>query len=142
MAAIIWLIAALVLVGAEALSGELVLLMLAGGAIAASGTTAFLELPVVVDGVVFAAVSVLLLATVRPVARRHLLRRPMLATNAEALQGKTAVVTSVVDAHGGQVRLAGGIWSARPLHAGDVFAEGEDVMVMEIDGATAVVWKS
>ena len=30
MAAIIWLIAALVLVGAEALSGELVLLMLAG----------------------------------------------------------------------------------------------------------------
>ncbi|MBE7160278.1 MAG: NfeD family protein [Williamsia herbipolensis] len=142
MAAIIWLIAALVLVGAEALSGELVLLMLAGGAIAATGTAALTDLPVVVDAVVFAAVSVLLLAGVRPVARRHLLRRPMLATNAEALQGKTAVVTTTVDAHGGQVRLDGSIWSARPLHSGDVFAEGEDVMVMQIDGATAVVWKS
>ena len=142
MAAILWLVAALVLVGAEALSGELVLLMLAGGAIAASGTAAFVDAPVVVDGIVFAAASVLLLATVRPVARRHLLRRPMLATNAEALEGKTAVVTTTVDAHGGQVRLEGSVWSARPLHPGEVYAEGDDVMVMQIDGATAVVWKS
>ena len=140
MSALLWLAAALILVGAEALSGELVLLMLAGGALAASGVALF-DLPLVVDGIVFAGVSVLLLGAVRPVAKRHLMRRPMLATNAEALQGKTATVVTTVDGHGGQVRLDGSVWSARALHESDVFESGQDVMVMQIDGATAVVWK-
>ncbi|GAA1463890.1 NfeD family protein [Williamsia maris] len=141
MAALVWLAAALVLLGVEALSGELILLMLAGGALAASGSALFFDLPIAVDGVVFAVVSVLLLAAARPVAKRHLMRRPALATNAEALQGKTAVVTAEVTSRGGQVRLDGDTWSARPMHDADVYETGQDVMVMQIDGATAVVWK-
>ncbi len=141
MSALAWLAAALVLVGVEALSGELILLMLAGGALVAGGAAAVFDPPVVVDGVVFAVVSVLLLGVVRPVAKRHLLRRPALATNVEALQGKTAVVIEQVDGRGGQVRLDGSTWSARAMHETDVYETGQDVMVMAIDGATAVVWK-
>ena len=141
MAALVWFAAALVLVGVEALSGELVLLMLAGGALAASGSALFFETPIVVDGVVFAVVSVLLLIAVRPVARRHFMRGPVVATNADALQGKTAVVTAEVTSRGGQVLLGGDTWSARAFDDADVFETGQDVMVMSIDGATAVVRK-
>ena len=42
----------------------------------------------------------------------------------------------------GQVKLDGQVWTARPLNEGDEFEPGEQVTVMRIDGATAVVWKS
>ncbi|MBT0568073.1 NfeD family protein [Williamsia sp. CHRR-6] len=142
MSAAVWLIVALILLGAEALGGELVLLMLAGGAFAAAATAAATDSPVLVEGIVFAVVSVVLLITVRPVARRQLSKRPALATNAQALPGKTATVIELVSGQGGQVRLAGEVWSARSLHPGDEFAPGQDVQVMEIDGATAVVWRN
>ena len=62
--ALIWLIAALGLAGAEALTGDMFLLMLGGGALAAAGTSAVFDWPVWADGVVFLLVSVLLLVIV------------------------------------------------------------------------------
>ncbi|RFZ62974.1 hypothetical protein BB170200_01677 [Mycobacterium marinum] len=43
--ALIWLIAALVLAGAEALTGDMFLLMLSGGALAASGISWLTDWP-------------------------------------------------------------------------------------------------
>ncbi|MFB7346153.1 NfeD family protein, partial [Streptomyces hydrogenans] len=44
-----------------------------------------------------------------------------------------------VDAEGGRIKLAGEIWSARSLDATRVFEPGDEVDVVEIEGATAVV---
>ena len=57
---LIWLIAALGLAGAEALTGDLFLLMLSGGALAAVGSNLIFD-NYVIDGAVFLVVSVLLL---------------------------------------------------------------------------------
>ena len=141
MSALIWVIAALLLVGAEALSGELVLLMLAGGAASAAVVDAIADTPAWVEGVVFAVVSIMLLGTVRPVVRRHLRRGPTVSMNVQALEGKSATVVSTVDDQDGQVRIEGDLWTARPLNQHDVYETGEKVTVMRIDGATALVWR-
>ncbi len=126
---------------AELMIGDLVLLMLAGGALATAGVDAVFDTPIWVDGVVFAVVSLLLLLVVRPVAKRHLLSRPRYLSNTEALEGRSAVVTEAVDEQDGRVKLSGEIWSARALEPGARIQPGEQVTVVRIDGATAIVWK-
>ncbi len=140
-AAVIWLIFALVLAGGEALTGHLFLLMLAGGALAAAGSSWLLDLPVWGDATVFLVVSVLLLVVVRPALRRRLTPARGLPTGIEALQGKSALVLDRVARDEGQVKLDGQVWTARPLNDNDVFEPGERVTVMQINGATAVVFK-
>ena len=136
----IWLIVALGLAGAEALTGDMSLLMLGGGALAAAGSSWLLDLPIWTDGVVFLVVSVLLMALVRPALRRRLTPAKSLTTGIEALEGKSALVLDRVARDEGQVKVDGQVWTARPLNEGDVFEPGERVTVMHIDGATAVVW--
>ena len=139
---LIWVILALVLAGAEALTGDLFLLMLAGGALAAAGSSWLLDWPIWADGAVFLAVSVLLLAAVRPALRRRLSAGKGLPEPAKALEGKHALVLDRVARHEGQVKLEGEVWTARPLNDDDVYEPGDNVTVMHIDGATAVVWKN
>ncbi|MBO0883859.1 MAG: NfeD family protein [Mycobacterium sp.] len=141
-AAVIWLIVALGLAGAEALTGDMSLLMLGGGALAAAGSSWLLDLPVWADGAVFLAVSVLLLVLVRPALRRRLTSARELRIGLQALEGKSALVLDRVTHDEGQVKLDGQVWTARPLNDGDVFEPGEQVTVMHIEGATAVVWKN
>ncbi|MYU47960.1 NfeD family protein, partial [Streptomyces sp. SID7803] len=61
------------------------------------------------------------------------------ATGIDALKGRQAVVLERVDGAGGRIKLAGEIWSARALDAGFSFEPGQQVDVVDIDGATAVV---
>ena len=86
--ALIWLIAALLLVGAEALTGDMFLLMLGGGALAASGSSWLIDWPVWADGLVFLIVSVLLLSLVRPALRRRLTPGNAFKIGIKALEGK------------------------------------------------------
>jgi membrane protein implicated in regulation of membrane protease activity len=138
--AVIWLIFALVLAGGEALTGDMSLLMLSGGALAAAGGSWLLDLPLWADAVVFLVVSVLLLVLVRPALRRRLTPAKGLPTGIKALEGKTALVLNRVARDEGQVKLDGQVWTARPLNDSDVYEPGERVTVMQIDGATAVVF--
>ncbi|MGA4842822.1 NfeD family protein [Streptomyces sp. G45] len=132
------------LIGAVALGIPLVVTampefgMLAVGAVAAA-VVASLGGGVALQVVVFAAVSVALIAVVRPIAARHRAQRPELATGIDALKGRRAAVLERVDASGGRIKLAGEVWSARPLDPGQSFEAGQEVDVVEIDGATAVV---
>ena len=139
---LIWLILALGLAGAEALTGDLFLLMLAGGALAATGTSWLLDWPIWADGAVFLVVSVLLLVLVRPALRRRFEAGKGLPEPVKALEGKSALVLDRVGRHEGQVKLDGEIWTARPLNDDDVYEPGDHVTVMRIDGATAVVFKA
>jgi membrane protein implicated in regulation of membrane protease activity len=94
---------------------------------------------VALQWVVFIAVSAASLAVLRPIARRHL-RTPMqLRSGTAALVGRPATVLERVDGHGGQVKLAGEIWSARSFDEDQVFEPGTRVEVLQIDGATALV---
>ena len=140
-AGVIWLIFALVLVGAEALTGDMFLLMLGGGALAASVTGGLVDWPVWADGAVFLIVSVLLVTLVRPAVRRRLTPSVGLQLGIKALEGKSAVVLDRVARDEGQVKLEGQVWTARPFNDGDVYEPGESVTVMHIDGATAVVFQ-
>ncbi|RLV08113.1 hypothetical protein CTZ27_04565 [Streptomyces griseocarneus] len=112
--------------------------MLAVGAVAAA-VTSKLGAGTVTQFVVFAAVSVALIAVVRPIANRHRRQRPELQTGVEALKGRSAVVLERVDGSGGRIKLAGEIWSARSYDAGRSYEAGQQVDVVEIDGATALV---
>lgn len=141
-AAVVWLIFALGLAGAEALTGDMFLLMLGGGALAAAATSWLTNWPIWADGGVFLVVSVLLLAVVRPALRRRLTPAKTVPTGIQALEGKSALVLDRVARDEGQVKLDGQIWTARPFNDSDVYQPGEMVTVMHIDGATAVVWKN
>ncbi|OBG33175.1 hypothetical protein A5672_24675 [Mycobacterium alsense] len=140
-AAVIWLVFALVLAGAEALTGDMSLLMLSGGALAAAGSTWLLGWPVWANAAVFVAVSILLLVGVRPALRRRIAPAKGLPMGVAALEGKSALVLDRVARDEGQVKLDGQVWTARPLNDNDVYEPGERVTVMQINGATAVVFK-
>ena len=132
------------LVGAAALGIPLVVTampefgMLAVGAVAAA-IAAGLGGDVVVQVLVFAVVSVALIAVVRPIATRHRSQRPQLVTGVDALKGKQAVVLERVDHAGGRIKLAGEVWSARSLDTGRAYEVGQEVDVVDIEGATAIV---
>ena len=132
------------LVGAAALGIPLVVTampefgMLAVGAVAAA-IAAGLGGDIVVQVLVFAAVSVALIAVVRPIATRHRSQRPQLVTGVDALKGKQAVVLERVDHAGGRIKLAGEVWSARSLDTGRAYEVGQEVDVVDIEGATAIV---
>jgi len=134
----IWLIAAGALAGAETLSLDLVLIMLAGGA-AGGGVAAALGAPAALQVIVAAVVSLGLLLGVRPIARRHLMV-PRSVDNSAALVGQTAIVLEPVTDQAGLVKLNGGQWTARAYDRHQQIAAGTSVTVMEIKGATAVVW--
>jgi membrane protein implicated in regulation of membrane protease activity len=132
------------LVGAAALGIPLVVTampefgMLAVGA-AAAAIAAGLGGDIVVQVLVFAVVSVALIAVVRPIATRHRSQRPQLVTGIDALKGKQAVVLERVDHAGGRIKLAGEVWSARSLDTGRAYEAGQEVDVVDIEGATAIV---
>ncbi|MEU0023720.1 NfeD family protein [Streptomyces sp. NPDC006335] len=132
------------LVGAAALGIPLVVTampefgMLAAGAVAAA-VAAGLGGDVVVQVLVFAVVSVALIAVVRPIATRHRSQRPQLVTGVDALKGKQAVVLERVDSAGGRIKLAGEVWSARSLDTGRAYEVGQEVDVVDIEGATAII---
>ncbi|MFB7331460.1 NfeD family protein [Streptomyces adustus] len=112
--------------------------MFAVGGVAAA-VTAGLGFGVVAQVLVFVVVSVALIAVVRPIANRHRAQRPQLATGIDALKGKQALVLERVDGSGGRIKLAGEVWSARSLDAGRAYEVGQEVDVVDIEGATAIV---
>lgn len=133
-----WLAAALVLGVVEMLTVDLVLAMFAGGALVAA-LLAALGVPLWGQILGFAAASTLLLLALRPYLLRHLRTRvPLVETNAAAHVGRTAVVVLPVTAGAGRVKLAGEVWSARTDDHGPIEV-GDEVRVLRIDGATAVV---
>ncbi len=89
--------------------------------------------------IVFIAVSLASLLVLRPIAKRHLRTPGQLRTGTAALVGRQAVVLQRVDRDGGQVKLAGEVWSARSYDDDEAFEPGARVEVLKIDGATALV---
>lgn len=133
-----WLGAALLAVIVEMFVLDFVLTMLAVSA-GVAALIAFLGLPLWAQVAGFAISAAILLRVLRPWLLENLRRRTVLVeTNVHALVGRDAVVTAPTTALGGQVKLAGEIWTAR-TEARTELEVGSHVHVVRIDGATAVV---
>lgn len=138
---VIWLVVSVGLVVAEMVSLDLVLIMLAAGAFAAGGSAA-LGAPVLVQALVFAIVSMLALIGVRPVAKKRFeTSHTTVRHGIDAIKGSDALVLDRVDEHGGLVKIGGEQWTARAYDATQVLEPGQKVQVMDIKGATALVWR-
>lgn len=141
MAPLIWLGISLLLVLGEMLIGDLSMLMLAGGALAATGVS-LTDAPLWVEVVVWAVVTLSLIVTVRPFLRKKMLSdnsHEEVESGPKALTGKTALVVEEISANGGLIQVSGELWSARPLVRGTNIPVDTEVTVVNIDGNTAVV---
>lgn len=135
---VIWIGIAVLLAIVEMMSLDLVLLMFAIGALAAAAAAGF-GAPLWVAIAVFVAVSVALLFFVRPPMVHRLHAGPTLTSGHDVLVGRTGEVVEPVDGRGGRIQLAGELWSARAAVDDLRFDTGTEVLVTQIDGATAVV---
>ncbi|MCT4354651.1 NfeD family protein [Streptomyces sp. Je 1-79] len=135
----VWLLAAAALGVAEFFTLTLVFGLLAGAALVAAvvaGAGIGLLGQLVALGVAAAAA----LVVVRPVALRHMAQQPLTREGSDALIGKRAEVMQEVTATRGLIKISGEDWSARSLDESHVIPVGALVDVMEIEGATAVVY--
>lgn len=137
---IIWVILAVVLGVAEIFTLTAALGLLGVASLLTAGAAA-VGLPVPLQFLVFALTSTAGLVVIRPLVKRHNIRQPQLTRfGVEALVGKPAYVVAEVTGHDGRIRLAGEEWSARAYDETLVIPTGATVDVIEIDGATALVY--
>lgn len=134
----VWLCLAIALGVLELLSLDLVLLMLAAGAVLGM-VTALAGLGVPLQVLAAVAGSVAALAFVRPGFVKRLESGPDLVLGHDALVGKQGLVVEQVSSQGGRVRIGGELWSARPYDDDVVIEPGAKVDVYQIKGATALV---
>jgi len=90
--------------------------------------------------VAFVAAAVLFLLLLRPLAK-HRRSAPVLRSGAAALVGQPArVLERIANREGvGTVKIGGEVWTARAYDEEQVIDSGEQVEVVEIRGATALV---
>lgn len=123
---------------------EFFTLTLAFGLLAAAATVAAVVAgaggSVLLQVAAFALTGSTGLLVVRPIARHHLAQSPLVRDGTDALVGRQAIVTREVTEVRGLIRLSGEEWSARSYDERQVIPVGARVDVMEIDGATAVVY--
>jgi membrane protein implicated in regulation of membrane protease activity/DNA-binding CsgD family transcriptional regulator len=138
MSLLVWLAVALIALIGEAFTTALVLASFAVAAIITALLSLVVEPPIQVFA--FAALSLVLLLGVRPVAMRLM---PSNSDSDPSRQigpvGRHGVVTDRIDATGGQIRIGSGeFWSAR-VDSGGPVTSGREVEVVRLDGLTAVV---
>ena len=134
-----WLLLAVALGVAEMVSLDLILLMVAVGALV-GGLVALAGAPFILQVLLAAGASGAMLMLVRPslVARLH--DGPTLVSGHDRLVGKQGVVTEELSAlNPGRVKVGGEIWSACPYDEGLTIPPGATVEVFAIRGATAYV---
>jgi membrane protein implicated in regulation of membrane protease activity len=136
---LVWTIVAAACAGLEAVTLTLVLGFVSVAAVVAL-VVAVAGGPVPLQLGAFIAGSVGLLGVARPIAKSHLHTPAALKSGVDALIGKRALVLERVDAHNGQVKIGGEIWTARAYMEDQVLEPGASVDVVKIQGATALVY--
>ncbi len=136
--AIFWLAAMIVFIATECATISLVSVWFAVGALVAI-VVALLGGSLILQVVLFLAVSILLLASLRTVVRKYI-NPGLVRTNTDSLIGQIGVVTTPVNnvAALGQVKINGMVWSARSS-TGTPLPEGAQVRVDRIEGVKLFV---
>ena len=134
-----WLSASILLAVAEMASMDLILIMLAAGAVVGM-VVSFFPVPVAVQVIAASGAALAALALVRPAMAKRLHGGPELALGHGKLVGKQGICTERISIHDpGRIKLAGEIWTAEPYDDTVVIEPGQTVDVLEIRGATAIV---
>lgn len=135
---ILWLVLLIVFLMVEAQSVTMVSLWFGAGALAAlfaalCGGEFWLQI------VIFFAVSIVLLASLRPLARKYFTPR-ITKTNVDSVIGSEGLVTAKIDniTAQGQVKLGAMEWTARST-SGDPIPAGTLVKVDKIEGVKVFV---
>jgi membrane protein implicated in regulation of membrane protease activity len=143
MEAVLWIVLGIGLAIAEAFTVSFLVIFFAVGALAAAGAAA-LGAPLLLQVIVFALVSGLSVAAIRPVIMRH--QRPELEGSDTAyafggIEGTRGTVLEEVGAERGLIRIDGELWQARPFDHTERYLPGEHVRVIKREGATVIVWR-
>jgi membrane protein implicated in regulation of membrane protease activity len=134
-----WLGLAIVLGVAEMFSLDLIVGMLAIGALVGM-VLAIADVPVALQVLGAAGASVAMLALVRPSMLKRLHSGPELTMGHDRLLGSQGtVVTEMSGLTTGRIKIQGEDWSARPYDETMTIPAGETVEVLAIKGATAYV---
>jgi membrane protein implicated in regulation of membrane protease activity len=134
-----WLGIAIVLAAVEAATVDFVFVMFAGGALFGA-LAAVLGAPFWLQVVVAVVAALLLVGLVRPMIRRKFLEGEVdHRIGAAGLVGRRAWVLQAVTETDGRVKLAGETWSARLAEGSPPAGPGDEVRVIAIHGATAIV---
>ena len=137
--AAVFLALAILLGAAEMFSLDLILGMLALGALVGM-LVALLGAGFAVAAIAAAVGAVACLAVVRPPLVKKLHTGPELSLGHGKLVGQQGVVTErMTGLETGRIKLAGEIWSAKPYDDTLAIDPGQTVEVLEIRGATAYV---
>ena len=139
--AIIWFGAMLLFLMLESSTVSLVSIWFAAGSLCAMITN-FCGGALWLQVVIFLAVSIVLLASLRPMIRKFFTPK-LVKTNADALIGATGRVTQDIDndLSQGQVKLSGMEWSARSTQ-GDKIPTDTMIRVDRIEGVKVFVSKN
>ena len=135
----VWIAVLVLAVVAEAMTSDLVAIWFVPAAIV-SMVLVLLSAPLWLQILVFVVVGLALVIATRPLCRK-LMKSSSARTNADALIGKTCIVTEEIRNidEVGEVKIGGLCWSARAADADRVIAVGEQVVVMEIQGVKLIV---
>lgn len=137
MESLYWLIAMILLGILEAVTVSLVSLWFAGGALAAM-VASLLGAPIWLQVAVFLVVSGILLACLRPLAKRSVGEKTK--TNVDSLMGQQALVTEDIDnlTAQGAIRVNGNTWTARSTNGKPIPAETR-VVIDRVEGVKLYV---
>jgi membrane protein implicated in regulation of membrane protease activity len=136
----LWLSLAFLLAVAEILSLDLVLIMFAAGALAGAGVALLAPGLWWLQILVAAGVSVGMLLVLRPTLMARVRNMPGYRSSTDKMVGSSGVAVSQIDRSGGEIKVDGQSWTARPYLSDLVIEQGTEVEVYEIDGAIAVVY--
>jgi membrane protein implicated in regulation of membrane protease activity len=135
-----WLGLAIVLGVAEMFSLDLIVGMLAVGALVGM-VLAIADVPLALQVLGAAGASVAMLGLVRPSMLKRLHSGPELTTGHDRLIGTQGMVLSEMSGlTTGRIKIGGEDWSARPYDETMTIPAGETVEVLAIKGATAYVY--
>ena len=138
MNTILWLGLVILFLIVEAATVTMVSLWFAGGALVAL-IIAALDGSFVLQLIAFALVSTVLLALLRPIARKHFTPK-LTKTNVDSVIGMEGYVTADIDnmAATGKCKLGAMEWTARSV-SGEKISTGTLVKVEKIEGVKAFV---
>lgn len=134
----LWLMLLIFFAGIEGVTAGLISIWFCVGSLAAL-IAAWLGAPLAIQIGLFAVVSVIAMALVRPMAKRLMHPAPV-PTNADRIIGQEGVVVEEIDDLNatGQIKVGGAIWTARTVD-GAALPVGALVCVERIEGVKAIV---
>ena len=134
----LWLVLLVAFAGVEGLTAGLISIWFCAGSLAAL-VASMAHASLVVQIVVFAVVSLVAMAVVRPLAKKHW-QPTIQKTNVDSILGREGLVTEAIDniRGTGQVKIGGIIWTARST-SGEPIPADSLVTVDRVEGVKVMV---